>query len=215
MRSLIGRVLLKRDGKLLHSMCNKGWMNNFSTPIQQEFHETSLDHHITTMSDGSKIKTPPWGLHWRSNTVFIIATVAIGLFTDLFLYGLIVPVMPFMLHRRLSIPEDQIQSYVSGLLAAYAGASVLFAFPAGWVADRTNSRQAPFLSGLASLLVATIMLALGRSVALLIVSRVLQGISAAAVWTIGLAMVMDTVGPSNMGKVVGTVWCLPLALSIC
>ncbi len=153
---------------------------------------------------------PPWGLRWRSDTYFVIATVAIGLFTDLFLYGLVVPVLPFMLRDRLSIPEDQIQSYVSGLLAAYAGASVLSALPAGWLADRTDSRRAPFLSGLAALLVATVMLAFGQSVALLVVARVLQGVSAAVVWTIGLAMVLDTVGSENLGKVVGTVCGLSL-----
>ena len=148
---------------------------------------------------------PLWALEWRSNTFFIVATVAVGLFTDLFLYGLVVPVLPFVLRSRLGVPDTDIQSYVSWLLAAYAGASVLSAFPAGWVADRTNSRRAPFLSGLASLLVATIMLALGRTVAWLFVARVLQGISAAVVWTIGLAMVLDTVGSQNLGKVVGSV----------
>lgn len=150
-------------------------------------------------------RNPPWALRWRSNTLFIIATVAIGLFTDLFLYGLVVPVLPFMLRGRLSIPEDEIQSYVSNLLAAYAGASVVSSVPAGWIADRTNSRRAPFLSGLAALLAATIMLALGRSIAVLVAARLLQGVSAAVVWTIGLAMVLDTVGPQNLGKVVGSV----------
>ncbi|KAK7747812.1 hypothetical protein SLS62_008848 [Diatrype stigma] len=154
----------------------------------------------------NKNKPHPWALHWRSNTFFITATVAIGLFTDLFLYGLVVPILPFMLRSRLGVPEDQIQSYVSGLLAAYAGSSVLFAFPAGWVADKTNSRQAPFLSGLAALLGATVMLAFGRNIPVIIVARVLQGISGAVVWTIGLAMVMDTVGPENMGKVVGSIF---------
>ncbi|RDI77905.1 hypothetical protein Vi05172_g12145 [Venturia inaequalis] len=89
--------------------------------------------------------TPPRGLKWRSNTTFIIATVAIGLFTDLFLYGLIVPILPFMLRNRIDIPQDKVQSYTSGLLAAYAGASVLFSIPAGWIADKTGARQTPFL----------------------------------------------------------------------
>ncbi|KAH7029314.1 major facilitator superfamily domain-containing protein [Microdochium trichocladiopsis] len=149
---------------------------------------------------------PPWALRWRSKRTFIIATVAIGLFTDLFLYGLVVPVLPFMLKERLDIPDEDVQTYVSGLLAAYAGASVLFSIPAGWVADRTNSRQAPFLCGLTALLLATIMLAVGRSIGVLVVARILQGISAAVVWTIGLAMVLDTVGAENLGKVIGSIF---------
>ncbi|KAI0506518.1 major facilitator superfamily domain-containing protein [Xylaria bambusicola] len=149
---------------------------------------------------------PPWALRWRSNTLFILTTVAVGLFTDLFLYGLVVPVLPFMLRSRLSVPEDKIQSYVSGLLAAYAGASVVSSIPAGWIADRTNSRQLPFLSGLAALLAATILLAIGKNIAVLVVARILQGVSAAVVWTIGLAMVLDTVGPKNLGKVIGSIF---------
>ncbi|GAP90629.1 putative membrane transporter protein [Rosellinia necatrix] len=149
---------------------------------------------------------PPWALRWRSNTFFILATVAIGLFTDLFLYGLVVPVLPFMLKSRLAIPDNKIQSHVSNLLAAFAGAAVVSSVPAGWIADRTNSRKLPFLSGLSSLLAATIMLALGRDMAVLLVSRILQGISAAVVWTIGLSMVLDTVGPRNLGKVVGSIF---------
>ena len=149
--------------------------------------------------------SPPWALRWRSNTLFIISTVAVGLFTDLFLYGLVVPVLPFMLQSRLSIPEDQIQSHVSGLLAAYAGASVVSSVPAGWIADRANSRQLPFLCGLAALLAATILLVLGKNISVLVVARILQGISAAVVWTIGLAMVLDTVGRKNLGKVIGSV----------
>lgn len=148
---------------------------------------------------------PPRGLRWRSSTTFIVATVAIGLFTDLFLYGLVVPVLPFMLHDRIDIPQHEVQGYVSGLLAAYAGASCLFSVPAGWIADRTKARQTPFLAGLTALLAATILLALGRSIAVLVLARVLQGLSAAVVWTVGLAMVLDTVGPENLGKMVGTV----------
>ncbi|OTA99034.1 hypothetical protein M426DRAFT_68537 [Hypoxylon sp. CI-4A] len=149
---------------------------------------------------------PPWLLKHRSNTLFIIATVAIGLFTDLFLYGLVVPVLPFLLRNRLAVPEDQMQTRVSGLLAAYAGASVAASVPAGWVADRASSRRAPFLGGLAAQLAATAMLALGRGLAALAAARVLQGVSAAVVWTVGLAMVLDAVGPADLGKVVGSIF---------
>ncbi len=150
-------------------------------------------------------ENPPWGLRWRANTFFIVATVAVGLFTDLFLYGLIVPILPFMLRDRVDLPQEKVQSYVSGLLAAYAGASVLLSIPAGIIADKVKTRQAPFLCGLVALLGATLMLAFGQTIAVLVVARVLQGISAAFVWTVGLAMVLDTVGPGDLGKTIGTV----------
>lgn len=112
-----------------------------------------------------------------------------------------------MLRDRINLPQDKVQAYTSGLLAAYAGASVLFSIPAGWIADKTGARQTPFLVGLAALLGATILLGAGQSIAVLVVARVLQGISAAVVWTVGLAMVLDTVGSENLGKVIGSVWC--------
>lgn len=150
-------------------------------------------------------KSKPWGLKWRSSTIFIVSTVGIGLFTDLFLYGLVVPILPFILQDRVGTPQDQIQSHVSVLLAAYAGASVLFSPPAGIIADHLSSRQLPFLVGLVALLLATLLLFLGQTVAVLAIARVLQGISAAVVWTIGLALILDTVGPDNLGKTIGSV----------
>jgi MFS family permease len=148
---------------------------------------------------------PPKGLHWRSHTVFIVTTVALGLFTDLFLYGLVVPVMPFMLRNRLHVPDDEVQSYVSRLLAVYAGVQLLVSVPIGWLADRTKSRQLLFLSGLAALFLGTVMLAVGRNMFVLVAARALQGMSAAVVWTVGLAMILDTVGTNKLGKTIGTV----------
>ena len=147
----------------------------------------------------------PFGLQWRSSTLFIVSTVGIGLFTDLFLYGLVVPILPFILRDRTDVPEEKVQSYVSALLAAYAGASVLSSLPAGIIADRVTTRQLPFLLGLTALLGATLLLFLGQTIAVLIVARILQGISAAVVWTIGLALTLDTVGPENLGKTIGSV----------
>lgn len=148
----------------------------------------------------------PAGLKWRSNTFFIVATVAMGLFTDLFLYGLIVPVLPFMLQDRVGVPEEQLQSLTSALLAAYAAASVVFSPVAGILADKVATRQAPFLFGLLALLASTVLLFLGTTVPVLALARILQGISAAFVWTIGLALCLETVGPENLGKTIGSVW---------
>ena len=137
--------------------------------------------------------------------MFIVSTVGIGLFTDLFLYGLVVPILPFILEERVHLPQSQVQSHVSALLAAYAGASVLFSPPAGIIADKLPTRQLPFLVGLVALLLATLMLFLGQSVPVLVLARIFQGISAAVVWTIGLALLLDTVGPENLGKTIGSV----------
>jgi len=150
--------------------------------------------------------TLPWGLRWRSSTWFIVLTVAVGIFTDLFLYAVIVPVLPFVLTDRIHIPESKIQKYLSGLLAAYAAASFVFSPIAGILADKISGRQKPFLAGLFTLLLSTILLAIGKSVSILVIARILQGMSSAVVWTLGLAICMETVGPSKIGTTLGTIF---------
>jgi MFS family permease len=56
------------------------------------------------------------------------------------------------------------------------------------------------MAGLAALLGSTFMLCFGRTEAVLIVARVFQGISAAVVWTVGLALIVDTVGEARVGQ---------------
>ncbi|KAI6708719.1 membrane transporter [Diplocarpon mali] len=148
----------------------------------------------------------PKGMEWRSSTAFIISTVAIGMFTDLFLYGLVVPILPFILVDRIHVPPSEVQYYTSMLLACYAGAQVLFSMVAGYIADKVPSRQPPFLFGLAALFASTAMLFWGKSIPLLILARLLQGMSASVVWTIGLALIMDTVGTAKLGVTIGSIF---------
>lgn len=190
--------------------------------VESQRQESTTSSHFRRLSSsvgdgikrsiGTDYSKPPWGLKWRSNTTFIIVTVAVGIFTDLFLYGLIVPVVPFMLQDRIGIPRSEVQSNVSMLLAVYAGASVIFSPVAGFLADMASSRQLPFMLGLIALLLATVMFALGQSVAVLAVARIFQGLSGAVVWTIGLALCLETVGPDRLGIVIGTVSSSP---SVC
>lgn len=148
---------------------------------------------------------PPWGLRWRSSTLFIVSVVGVGIFTDLFLYAIVVPVFPFLLRDRLEIPDDKVQIYVSMLLGVFGASSFLFSPIAGWIADRISNRQKPFLVGLLALLFSTLGLAVGQNIPVLAVARVFQGMSSAVVWTVGLAICLETVGPSKLGTTIGTV----------
>lgn len=131
--------------------------------------------------------------------------VGVGIFTDLFLYAIVVPVFPFLLRDRLHIPEDKIQIYVSTLLGVFGASSFLFSPIAGWIADRISNRQQPFLVGLFALLLSTLGLAVGTSIPVLAVARIFQGMSSAVVWTVGLAICLETVGPGKLGTTIGTV----------
>lgn len=126
-------------------------------------------------------------------------------FTDIFLYGIIVPVVPRALETRIGIPADAAQRWTSILLTVY-GAALLISSPIfGYLADHSGSRQLPLLIGLFILAGATVMLCIGTSIALWIAGRALQGASCAMVWTVGLALLADTVEEDELGKYLGIV----------
>jgi MFS family permease len=152
----------------------------------------------------SKSSKPPLLLSLRSSTAFIVFVVCLAIFTDILFYGLIVPVLPFSLSAQVGVPEHKVQHWTAILLACYNAALFVGSPVAGWYADRTASRRWPFLLGLLALCASTLLLCLGRTLALLVVGRVLQGVSAAIVWSVGLALLVDTVG-RDVGYAMGYV----------
>lgn len=137
-----------------------------------------------------------------------MTTIALGLFTDLFLYGLPLPLLPHILQDRFRLPTAKIQSYWSGLLAAHTVSSAVFCPVAGILMDKSSGRKLPYLFGVLLLLLATILFFLGDNIAILVIAGVLQGSSGALVWTGGQAILIDTVGAENVGKATGSV-CIP------
>ncbi|KAI9682939.1 MAG: hypothetical protein M1829_006375 [Trizodia sp. TS-e1964] len=136
-----------------------------------------------------------------------------ALFTDIFLYTIVVPVLPFALPDRTGIPleDDSVQQWSSVLLAIY-GAGTLVGSPiVGYSADHSSSRRLPLLIGLLALTGSTVMLCFGRTIAAMAAARVLQGVSASIVWVVGLALVVDTVGQKNVGRAMGY---LTIAVSV-
>ena len=53
---------------------------------------------------------------FRASKSFALLVVCIAVVSDVFTYGIIVPVMPFALTERLSVPESDIQKWTSVLL---------------------------------------------------------------------------------------------------
>ncbi|KAL8654486.1 MAG: hypothetical protein Q9226_003418 [Calogaya cf. arnoldii] len=146
---------------------------------------------------------PPPLLKHRSSKGFILTTICVAVFTDIFLYGIIVPTVPFTLTVRAGVAEQAVQHWVSVLLAVYGAALLASAPICGFLADRSTSRRLPLLVGLLALAGATLMLCFGRTIAVLVAGRLLQGVSAAIVWTVGLALLVDTVGQKEIGQVMG------------
>ncbi|CAK7271657.1 hypothetical protein SEPCBS119000_004718 [Sporothrix epigloea] len=145
-------------------------------------------------STQAAVTQPPLLLRYRSSTFFIVSTVCLSIFTDIFLYGLIIPVMPFALTARAGIPHDELQRWNAILVATYGIALFVGSPLVGIYADHTSSRRLPLLLGLIALAASTVLLCVGRSITVFIVGRILQGFSAAVVWSVGLALLADTMG---------------------
>lgn len=145
----------------------------------------------------------PTLLKFRSSNGFIVASIAIAIFTDIFLYSMVVPVLPFAFTVRAGVEEKDVQKWTSVFLSVYGAALAIGSPIFGWFADKSTSRRAPLLLGLFALGGATGMLTAGSSLPVLITGRLLQGLSAAVVWTVGLALLSDTVEKENIGQAMG------------
>ncbi|KAM0146323.1 hypothetical protein ACHAPG_011198 [Botrytis cinerea] len=145
-------------------------------------------------SASSKPQKVPWLLEYRSSDWFILTTVCCAIFTDAFLYGVVVPVLPFSLQERSGVPEEEV-----------FGAAIVVGSPiCGWLADHTADRSITYFAGLFILAAATLLFGFAKKAWLLVVSRMFQGFSAAIVYTVGLALLVDTVGSENIGQWMGT-----------
>lgn len=144
-------------------------------------------------------------LSWRSHPCFVVLTIATGQFSDIFMFGMRVPLLPYLVRSHLGVPEDEVQSRVASLLASFSIATLVTAVPAGWLADFPAARSRLYLAGLGVLLWATVTFYTSGSYAVMVLSRMLNGVSAALLYAVGFAMVADAVGPGDLGKALGTV----------
>ncbi|KAK5655397.1 hypothetical protein OQA88_5667 [Cercophora sp. LCS_1] len=143
---------------------------------------------------------------WRSHPRFIVCTVGIGQFSDFFLFGMRVPLLPYLVRSHLGVPESQVQPRVAALLASFSIATLVSAVPAGWLADRNVGwRGRLYLFGLAALFWSTITFYTSEHWGMMVFSRVLNGVSAAVLYAAGFAMVADAVAPGDLGKSLGLV----------
>lgn len=73
----------------------------------------------------------------------------------------------------------------------------------GYFADRSSSSKSPFVVGLFALAISTACFMLSTSLAGFLIARIMQSLSATAVWVAGLALVTDTVDESRVAEVMG------------
>jgi len=129
-----------------------------------------------------------------------VVVVALALFTDTFLYYLLVPILPaYAKAYHLS------QMGVGLLFGSYAAALLAATFPMGRMADRVG-RKAPMLWGLGGLGICTLLFAFAQHYWLLVFARALQGFAATTTWTAGMALLADHFPTERRGRAMGTVF---------
>lgn len=118
----------------------------------------------------------------RTAPVKVIAVIAFALAVDYLVYGIVIPLTPF---SPANIGKDEELT----MLAGCYGLGTLLTTPVfGYLGDRFGCRRLMF-AGALLLAVTTALLAHAPNFAVMIVARLLQGVSAAATWTAGLAIV--------------------------
>ncbi|RAH43812.1 MFS transporter [Aspergillus brunneoviolaceus CBS 621.78] len=139
----------------------------------------------------------------RSSVSFITFVASYAVFTDSFLYGLIVPVVPTALNDRLGVSRNDEQTWTSILIALYGAAQFSVAPLSGYVSDRIQSRWWPMVAGVLTLGAGTALLCAGNRIGFWIAGRLLQGAAAAIVWTVACALLVDTVAEEQLGHAMG------------
>ncbi|BGP54868.1 hypothetical protein JCM8202_003377 [Rhodotorula sphaerocarpa] len=149
-----------------------------------------------------KYAKAPILLRQRSSTWFIALAVGFGVLVDLSSYSLAVPVIPF---RLQALGYGDIGGKTGWLVSAYAGGLIVSSPVIAVVGARYKNRQIPLFLGLLFMAAAVVLFMEAESYALMVVARILQGFSGTTLWTIGLALVTDSVPEERVGTVLGAV----------
>lgn len=101
--------------------------------------------------------------------------------------------------------EDNVGREVGWLVTSYAIGLVISSPVFAVLGEMTRTRRTPLLVSLLFMAAATVLFMVSDTYALMIVARVLQGISASGIWTLGLSLVCDSVPEERLGIVLGYV----------
>lgn len=162
----------------------------------------------------------PLFLKFRSCNLYVLTTVSVSLFTDMMVYSIIVPIMPFVIdsiHKGESpdtvrdpyhheVSDGAAVSKDTGILLALFAVGLLVGSPIlGYLTDRMKYRQWPMVAGIAGLLGATLLFLFATAYWELLLARFLQGFSDACVWTLGMCLIADTFPIEELGTQMGRV----------
>ncbi|KAI9333992.1 major facilitator superfamily domain-containing protein [Obelidium mucronatum] len=141
---------------------------------------------------------------FRRSRPLAVGVVFLGSFTDIAVYSVIIPIIPFILQEL-----NESESWIGIYLAIYGLGVIIGSLLIGWlVTKRFIGKKWGMVGSLATLFGAIALFAFSHNVWLLAVARLLQGFSASGVWVLGLALVADLYhnDDKNLGVVMGFIF---------
>lgn len=171
-----------------------------STSTSEQLQIVNTDPNAILRLPPLKLKpfTTEWWYSVRSSSFSIVFSVTFAVFTDIFVYSVVVPVIPYVLEDRLGIASADIQTNISKILAMYSVGLIVGSLVFGYIADKIKHRRFIMLVGLSLLVGANFILMFSKWMWLYMVGRVVQGLSASVVWVVGLAIIADIGDSSNI-----------------
>ena len=132
----------------------------------------------------------------RSSKWTVLVVSGLALFTDMVIYGVIMPIIDELV-EKFKMKDSKWAS--SALVVVYALGLLLFTLLFGSLSDRYQNRRIPMLVGQAGLAASTLLFAFASSFPLLLLARFLQGVAGAATWVVGMAMLTDVFNGPRLG----------------
>ncbi|KAI9367088.1 major facilitator superfamily domain-containing protein [Aspergillus egyptiacus] len=145
-----------------------------------------------------------WGYRWRSSPLFVRTTATLSLFSETFLFGFVVPILPYMLETRLHVNPARTQTVTTALLTIYGVVSLISTPIFAHFFDKIPSRKIPLLLSLTACTSGTVLVAWAPTLWVFLTGQILQSVASASVWVVAFATLADNVTGENKGKVMGT-----------
>jgi DHA1 family solute carrier family 18 vesicular amine transporter 1/2 len=134
----------------------------------------------------------------RGKPATALFVVSFAMFVDVLVYGLMIPVLPGY------ASDFGASQGTLGLLVGTFGIAVVAATPLfGMLSDRYGSKW-PMVGGLMGLAASTLLFAYAPGLGWLFVGRAFQGVSSAASWVAGLALLARVYPAAERGRAMGT-----------
>ncbi|KAJ1501374.1 hypothetical protein HMI54_008254 [Coelomomyces lativittatus] len=139
--------------------------------------------------------------YWREDRWTVGLLVAFVFFVDMLFYSALVPILPSIIEVKLKLTSE----YSGMLMSAYAAGLLVFSPLIGRISDYYLNRKVPMMVSLLGLLLTSILFIYSTEFWHYLCLRILQGVSAAGSWTVGLALASDAFSTHQLGTIMGIV----------